>query len=132
MTTTQKKSNLWNGLLWMSQVLLAVVFFWAGFMKMVQPEKLPFPWIKEHSTLVFITGVTDLLAGIGVLLPALFHFRPQWTILAAYGIMVLMITACIFHISRGEAKEIGFNIFVLLLAGFVAWGRRKKAPFNRE
>ncbi len=29
----------------------------------------------------------------------------------------------IFHLVRGEAKDIGFNIFMLLLAIFVIWGR---------
>jgi hypothetical protein len=39
-----------------------------------------------------------------------------------------MISAAVFHISRGEASLIGMNIFFLLLAAFVAWGRSKKVP----
>jgi DoxX-like family len=65
-----------------------------------------------------------------MVLPALLHIQPKLTILAAYGIIVLMTAASAFHISRGEAKDIGFNIFMALLAALVAWGRQTKAPIT--
>jgi putative oxidoreductase len=77
--------------------------------------------------LVTVAGVFDMLAGIGLVLPALLKIQPKLTIYAAYGTIALMIAASIFHISRGEAKDIGFNIFVMIIAAFVAWGRNKKA-----
>jgi len=64
------------------------------------------------------------------MLPALLRIKPQLTIYTAYGTIVLMIAASIFHISRGEAKDIGFNIFIIVLAAFIAWGRQKKAPIT--
>lgn len=129
MTTEQTKSKTWNVLLWITQVLLALIFLPTGLMKIVQPESLPFPWIKDDPNLVLITGVVDLLGGIGIILPATLRIQPKLTIYAAYGIILLMISACIFHIARGEAKDIGFNIFVVVLAAFIVWGRQKKAPF---
>jgi hypothetical protein len=36
-----------------------------------------------------------------------------------------MLCAIVFHISRGEASVIGFNIFLAALAIFIAWGRKK-------
>jgi uncharacterized membrane protein YphA (DoxX/SURF4 family) len=126
MTSELKKSKTMNIVLWIAQGLLAVTFIWSGFMKIFQPEKLPFAWIKDNANLVLITGIVDLLAGIGILFPTLLRIQPKLTIYAAYGTIVLMIAASIFHISRGESKDIGFNIFITFLALFIAWGRQKK------
>ncbi len=114
-----------NTILWIVQGILATTFLWAGFMKLFKPEDLSFPWVKDNATLVLITGIVDLLGGLGIVLPALLRIRPKLTIYTAYGMTTLMTLASIFHISRGEAKDISFNIFMLLMAIFVAWGRQK-------
>jgi drug/metabolite transporter superfamily protein YnfA len=124
MSEPQKSSKSMNILLWVAQAILALTFLWAGLMKIIKPEELPFLWVKDNSTLVLFTGMIDLLAGFGIILPTLLRTKPQLTIYAAYGIIALMIAAVIFHISRGEAKDIGFNVFMILLAVFVAWGRQ--------
>lgn len=125
MTTEQKTSKTTNIILWIAQGFLATTFVWAGFMKIFKPEDLPFPWIKDNANLTLFTGVIDLIGGIGIVLPTLLRIKPKLTIFAAYGIAILMISATMFHISRGEAKDIGFNIFMLLIAIFVAWGRQR-------
>lgn len=130
MTTEQKTSKTLNIVLWIAQGLLAATFIWAGIMKLFKTEDLPFPWAKDNINLVLITGILDLLSGLGIVLPTLLRIRPKMTIFAAYGIVALMTVASIFHISRGEAKDIGFNIFMLLIAIFVAWGRQKKTPIK--
>lgn len=126
MVNKQKTSKTMNTILWIAQGLLALTFLWAGFMKLFQPEALPFPWAADHVNLVFITGAVDVVAGIGIIAPALLRIQPKLTIYTAYGIIALMIAAIIFHVSRGEAKDIGFNVFMALLAVFVAWGRQTK------
>lgn len=127
MTAEQKTFNI---ILWIAQGLLALTFVWAGFMKIFKPEYLPFAWVKDNANLVLFTGVIDLLAGIGIVLPTLLRIKTKLTIFAAYGIVALMIAASIFHISRGETEDIGFNIFMFLIAIFVVWGRQKKAPIT--
>lgn len=126
----QKTSKTMNIILWIIQGLLAVTFIWAGSMKIFKPEDLPFPWVKDNPNLVLLTGIVDLLGGLGIALPALFCMQPKLTIFAAYGIIALMTVASAFHISRGEGSDIGFNIFIALLAVFVAWGRTTKAPIT--
>ena len=128
MASVQSTSKTINIFLWIAQVILAALFIWAGTVKLLNPDQLPWPWIKENPGLVKFTGAIDLLAGIGLILPALFRIQPKLTIYAAYGTIVLMIAASIFHIARGEASQIGFNIFVIVLAAFIAWGRQTKAP----
>ncbi len=119
-----KTSKELNIALWIAQGLLALTFIWAGFMKLAKPEQLPFPWIKDSPNLVILAGIVDLLGGIGIILPILLKIKPKLTIYAAYAIIILMIVASIFHVSRGEAKDIGFNIFIILIAGFVCWRRK--------
>ncbi|MES2555287.1 MAG: DoxX family protein [Bacteroidota bacterium] len=122
-----------NILLWTAQLLLALTLGWASAMKLFLPaEKLAemWPWTADNSGLVKLTGVLDLLAAIGLILPALLRIQPKLTIYTAYALVALMIAAAIFHISRGEASQIGVNIFVVLLALFIAWGRQKKAAIH--
>ncbi|MBU3125913.1 DoxX family protein [Sinomicrobium weinanense] len=119
-----------NTILWIVQVFLAVTFIWAGTMKLFQSDELPWPWVKENPELVTISGIFDVLAGIGLTLPSLLRIQPKLTIYAAYGTVALMVSAIVFHIMRGEGNQIGFNIFILASAVFIVWGRLKKVPIK--
>jgi hypothetical protein len=127
---TGQNIKIVNIILWIAQGLLALIFIWAGSIKLADPGQLPFPWVRDHAGLVLATGILDLLGGIGIVVPALLRFQPKLTVYAAYGIIALMVVAGIFHTSRGEGKDIGFNIFVAVVAAFVAWGRTKKVPLT--
>jgi uncharacterized membrane protein len=128
MDSELKTSKWMNIVLWIAQGILASTLIWAGYMKISRPEELPFPWIKEQATLVTISAIIDILGGVGILFPALLRIQPKLTILVGYGIIALMICAIVFHIMRGEAKDIAFNIFMILVAVFIVWGRNTKAP----
>lgn len=93
-------------------------------MKLFKPSDLPWAWIKENPNLVTITGIFDLLAAIGLVLPTLLNIQPKLSKFASYGIILLMLSAILFHISRGEGSQIGFNILVILLASLIAWKDR--------
>jgi len=128
MTNTKKKSTGLNVTLWIVQGLLAASLFWAGGVKLMSsPDELAamWPWTIEHRTLVMLTGVVDLLAGIGLILPMALGVKPHLTVYAAYGVVVLMIVASVFHITRGEADSIGVNVVFGVMAAFVAWGRTR-------
>ncbi|RRQ50470.1 DoxX family protein [Maribacter algicola] len=132
MTATVKSKGL-NIALWVAQVLISLTLIWAGYAKLFQPIEETaqmLPWALDNPGLLKITGIVDLLGGIGIVLPAAFRLQPKLTVLAAYGTMALMIAAMVFHISRGEVSLIGMNIFFFILAAFVAWGRSKKAPIT--
>jgi uncharacterized membrane protein YphA (DoxX/SURF4 family) len=127
MKKMNKHSKGLNIALWTAQVVLAAGFIWASSMKLFQsPEKLAemWPWTAENVFLVKITGILDLLAGTGLILPGLLRFQPKITFFAAVGTIVLMIAAIIFHVSRGEASLTGVNFFFAAAALFVAWGRK--------
>jgi len=135
MTIEEKKPKAMNIALWTAQIILSASFIWASAMKLFQQaNKLAemWPWTAEHVSLVKLTGVLDFLVGIGLILPALLRIKPKLTIYAAYGTVVLMIAASIFHIARGEVSQIGANIFFAAFAVFIAWGREKKVPINAK
>nr|WP_294862398.1 DoxX family protein [uncultured Fluviicola sp.] len=125
-----------NVLLWILQVLLSATLIWAAFAKLFQPMeqlKLMWSWTGEVSPgFVKLTGVFDLLGGLGVLLPPLFRFKPVLASIAAIGIVLLMISASIFHICRGEVSQIGFNIVFGAIAVFVAYGRFRIVPIQSK
>jgi len=117
-----------NITLWIAQVVLASGFIWAALMKLFQSaQKLNamWPWTAHHPVLVKLTGVLDLLAGLGLVLPMLLNIQPQLTVYTAYASIALMVVAGIFHVSRGEGSQTGINIFFALVAAFIAWGRLK-------
>lgn len=131
MTNQQNKLKALNITLWIAQALIALTFAWAAYMKLFSPaDKLAamWPWTGQiPSVLVKGTGIVDLLGALGLVLPGLLNVKPRLVPVTAICIIVLMVVASIFHISRDEAPLIGFNIFVAVLAAFIAWGRFKKA-----
>jgi hypothetical protein len=120
-----------NIALWLVQGLLAATFVGGGLWKMATPipdlaSKMP--WMGQVSpAFLLTTAALDVIAGMGVLLPSLTRIKPQLVVLGALGCVGLMAGAIIFHVQRGEAANTPFNFFLAALAGFVAWGRYRKA-----
>jgi uncharacterized membrane protein YphA (DoxX/SURF4 family) len=115
-----------NIALWIVQVLLAGMFLMAGVMKAFQYEraKASLPWVKDVPRgLVTFIGISELLGGLGLLLPAITGIQPWLTPLAGVGLALVMILALGFHASRREGQAIGFNAVLLILAAFVIYGR---------
>jgi uncharacterized membrane protein YphA (DoxX/SURF4 family) len=120
-----------NIALWIVQVLLAGMFLMAGVMKAFQYEraKASLPWVKDvPRPLTTFIGISELLGGLGLLLPAITGFLPWLTPLAAAGLALMMLLAIGFHASRREPPAIGFNAVLLILAAFVAYGRFMVVP----
>jgi uncharacterized membrane protein YphA (DoxX/SURF4 family) len=116
-----------NAFLWVLQIVLALMFAMAGVMKATQPkaklaEKLP--WVEDFSpaTVRFI-GIVELLAAIGLVLPAALDIAPILTPLAAAGLAVVMVLAMLTHRRRREPSAIVFNAVLLVAAVVIAWGR---------
>ena len=130
--TNYKKNKAIHIALWVAQGILAAMFIMAGLMKASQPlEALAesLPWVTSTPVgLVRFIGISEVLGGLGLLIPSIFRFKPFLTVWAAIGLAVIMVLAAIFHVSRGEFEAIGMNIVLLAFALFIAWGRSKKTP----
>jgi putative oxidoreductase len=118
--------------LWVAQVLLAGLFGMAGVLKTTKPmaelvQMMVWPGAMPPLLVRFI-GAAELAGAVGLLLPALTRIKPILTPLAATGLVIVMVLASIFHISRGELHALSTTLPIGALAAFVAWGRFKKAP----
>src|SRR5438105_692860 len=112
-----------NMALWIVQVVLAGMFLLAGGVKAFQYERAKASSPSMSRGLVTFIGGSELLGGLGLLLPALTHILPWLTPLAAVGLAVIMLLAIIFHIRRGEGRAVITPIVLLALSAFVAYGR---------
>jgi len=117
-----------NTALWIIQGLLSAMFIMAGIMKLTQSrEKLGnrLPWTNDFSmsTVRFI-GLSEMLGAIGLIVPWLTGIAPVLTPVSAVGICIIMVLATnIVHMKKSEYRNIATNIFLFLLAAFVAYER---------
>ncbi|WP_182112290.1 MULTISPECIES: DoxX family protein [unclassified Actinotalea] len=113
--------------LWVAQILLALAFLAAGTMKATRPKAAlepMLPWVADFSaTQVRLIGVVEVLAALGLVLPALTGIAPVLTPVAAAGLVVVMLGAIVVHARRKEPQGIVMNVVLLAVAAFVAWGR---------
>ncbi len=118
--------------LWVAQALLGLLFVGTGVWKLATPiDRLAamIPWAGQVSpAFLRVTAVVDLAGGIGIVLPSLTRIAPRVTVLAALGCALLQVCAIVFHVSRGEAVNTPFNVVLVAIASFVAWGRLVRAP----
>jgi uncharacterized membrane protein YphA (DoxX/SURF4 family) len=117
-----------NTFLWTVAGLLAFVFLAAGTMKLAQPKaKLAATgqgWVEDFSAgTVKGIGLLEVLAAIGLILPAALDIAPVFVPLAATGLGLMMVGAVITHARRREFPNIAVNTVMLALAAVVAWGR---------
>ena len=117
-----------NIALWIIAGLLAVASLASGAKKLIQPkEKLAvsgWGWVEDFSAgTVKAIGTLEILAAVGLILPAALGIAPVLVPLAAVGLVLLMAGAIITHLRRHEARALVVNLAVLALAALVAWGR---------
>ncbi|MNI25808.1 hypothetical protein D3C73_794840 [compost metagenome] len=115
-----------NIALWIVQGLLALMFLSAGMMKAFQYEKAKatLPWVKDSSKgFVTFIGLSELLGGLGLIIPYAIGVIPSLTPIAALALAVVMLLAAVFHAKRKEYQGIAMNIILLALTVFVAIGR---------
>jgi hypothetical protein len=117
-----------NMALWIVQGLLALLFLFAGGVKLVLPveemtSQMPLPgWFLR-----FI-GVCEVLGAIGLTLPWLLRIRPGLTPLAAAGLVIIMIGATVLTLASGDIVMALIPLLVGILSAFVAYGRWRLAP----
>ncbi|HEX6436313.1 MAG TPA: DoxX family protein [Candidatus Binatia bacterium] len=112
-----------NVALWIAQVLLAVIFLFAGGMKLVMPIEELTAQMPMPGLFVRFIGVVEVLGGLGVILPWLTGIRPGLTPLAAAGLVIIMIGATVVTVMIVNIAMALIPLVVGLLAVFVAYGR---------
>lgn len=120
-----------NIVLWILQVLLALAFLAHGLLFFFPPaevaklmnEALP-RWFQ------LFLGTAEVLAAVGLILPGLTRVMPWLVAWAAMGIMIVMVSATIYHIARNEISSAVATLVLLAMATFVAYMRARVLPIR--
>ena len=120
-----------NIVLWVLQVLLAVAFFAHGWLLLSPPADL----VEQMNASLprwfqLFLGVAEVLAAVGLTLPGLTRILPGLVTWAAGGIMIVMVSATVFHVMRGEIGSAAITLVLLAMATFVAYMRHRVLPFE--
>jgi hypothetical protein len=123
-----------NVVLWVVSWLLAVVFAASGVTKLAMSNArlvtAGLPWVENFSAgRVKAIGVLEVLAAIGLIIPATVNIAPFLVPVAATGAALLMTFALALHVRRHEIQGIVVCSILLALTGVVIIGRFGLMPF---
>ena len=122
-----------NIVLWVLQVLLGIFFLYNGAVHFILPQGLPpqMAWMYDLApALHYFSGTAQILAAFGLILPGIFKIQTRLTVYAALGLVLVMLSAAVWHFTRGEIQNAVMNLIIAALAGFVAYGRWKLKPLK--
>jgi uncharacterized membrane protein YphA (DoxX/SURF4 family) len=117
--------------LWVLQVLLGLLFIFAGGSKLVMPIEEMTKEVAMPGWFLRGIGVCELLGGLGLILPGLFRIRTGLTPLAAAGLVIIMIGATVVTVMTMGVGMALVPFVVGVLAAFVAYARWRVAPLPR-
>ncbi len=115
-----------NILLWVLQVLAALLYGASGVMKVFLFDKISAD-VRSFAALPrrvwMALGILELVCSVGLIVPAAFHWQPVLTVAAA---TVLAIESLVFigvHVKYREIAPIIMSGVLGLLMAFLAYGR---------
>lgn len=122
-----------NVVLWIVTIVLALAFLAAGLMTLTRSKEQLVAsgqaWVEGFGPgTIKAIGVAEVLGAAGLVLPALAGTALVLVPLAAIGLSLLMVGACMTHLRRGETPQIVVNVVLFALAVLVAWGRLGPYP----
>jgi len=116
-----------NILLWVLQIVAAVLFAAVGAAKLTRPiPKLTatMPWVADTpAPVVRGIGAAEILGALALILPAATGIAAILSPTAAAGLGLLMLLAAITHARRHEPSAIPVNAALLAVTATIAWGR---------
>ena len=122
-----------NILLWVLQVLAAVLFAASGGMKVFLFDKVSkdVPSFGALPRKVWLAlGVIELVCVVGLIVPSAFQWQPVLTVVAA---IILACESLVFvwvHVKYREVGPIIFCCVLCLLMAFIAYGRMVLEPIS--
>jgi hypothetical protein len=125
-----KETRTKNYTLWTVQWLLALLFLWAGGVKLVLPLELLKGPVELPGLFVRFIGVAEALGAIGLILPWLLRIRPVLTPLAAAGLVIIMIGATVITLMGGGGALALFPAMVGILAASIVYGRGRAVSYR--
>ena len=122
-----------NILLWVFQVLAALLYGASGVMKAFMFDKVshdvpPFGAVPKSAWMAL--GIMELVCVVGLIVPAALHWQPALTVVAA---TVLAVESLVFIWVHAKYREIPTIIMCTVLGlvmAFIAYGRMALSPIH--
>lgn len=112
-----------NRVLWIVQILLALLFLFAGVMKFVIPVEQMTKQIPLSGGFLHFIGAAEVLGAFGLILPLWLQIKAWLTPLAASCLAVIMIGATVVVWQTQPGSGVALPFATLVLCVFVAYGR---------
>jgi hypothetical protein len=114
--------------LWVVQGLLGFVFFMAGMFKTIKSREELEPkvgnWVMHFPPqVVKMIAISEVLGGLGLVLPMATGIMPELTPLAAGCLLLVMLGAVGTHFKLGTPKRAIGPVILATLCAVVLWGR---------
>ena len=119
-----------NKLLWVCQVVLALLFLFAGGVKLVMPAADLTAQTPLPAFFLRFIGTMEILGGLGMVLPGMLRIAVKLTPLAATGLVIIMIGAVVVTIPTMGVAMAVLPFVTGVIALFVAYGRWRVAPLG--
>jgi uncharacterized membrane protein YphA (DoxX/SURF4 family) len=121
-----------NILLWVLQILAALLYSASGFMKVFMFDKVSadvpsFGAMPRQAWAAL--GILELVCVVGLIIPGALPWQPRLTVVAA---AILAIEGLVFvwvHVQYREISPIIMSAVLGLLMAFIAYGRMVLKPF---
>jgi uncharacterized membrane protein YphA (DoxX/SURF4 family) len=113
--------------LWSVQVVLALIFLFAGSMKLILPIEVMTAQTPLSGLFLRFIGVCEVAGALGLILPGLTRIQRRLTPLAASGLVVIMVGAVVLTLASEGVVWAVVPLVVGTLAACVAYGRRSWA-----
>jgi hypothetical protein len=127
---SRAKRNKTGVALWVLQGVLALLFLFAGGVKLALPLDLLATMAPLPGLFLKLVGVLEVTGAMGLILPGLLRIRPSLTAMAGAGLVFIMVGATVVTLMGGEIAGASVPLLVGLLAAFIAYGRSKLAPLS--
>ena len=122
-----------NILLWVLQVLAALLYGSSGVMKVFMFDKVSegVPSFGALPRKAWTTlGIVELVCMVGLIVPDALHWQPQLTILAATILAVESVVFVGVHVKYREVAPTILSAVLGLLMAFIAYGRMVLHPIS--
>jgi uncharacterized membrane protein YphA (DoxX/SURF4 family) len=120
-----------NIVLWVLQILLAVVFMMHGLLFLNPPPDIA---VQMDASLPrwfqLFLGLAEVLAAVGLVVPGLLRIQPQLVAWAADGVAFVLLSATVWHLVRAEYSSTLITLVLLAMAGPLAWMRHRRLPIR--
>jgi uncharacterized membrane protein YphA (DoxX/SURF4 family) len=120
-----------NILLWVLQVLAALMYGASGVMKIFMFDKISgevasFGALPRQAWTAL--GILELVCVVGLIVPAAVHWKPTLTVVAATALAIESLVFIGVHVKYHEIPSIIMSVVLGLLMAFLAYGRMVLKP----